>query len=70
MATAMNGMDTLIFTGGVGEHSREIRDNVCARLKSMASQVRGKAPVQIVASQFMQLPLTKNSSSLFTLLVS
>ena len=70
MATAMNGMDTLIFTGGVGEHSREIRDNVCARLKWIGLSSEGEAPVQIVASQFMQLPLTKNSSSLFTLLVS
>ena len=33
MATAMNGMDMLVFTGGIGENSREIRRNVCARLE-------------------------------------
>lgn len=32
MATAMNGLDMLVFTGGIGEHSAEIRRNVCARL--------------------------------------
>jgi acetate kinase len=33
MATAMKGMEMLVFTGGIGEHSQEIRDNVCARLE-------------------------------------
>ncbi len=32
MTTAMNGIDDLVFTGGVGEHSAAIRENVCARL--------------------------------------
>jgi acetate kinase len=33
MATAMNGMDRLIFTGGIGENSADVRNNVCARLQ-------------------------------------
>jgi len=33
MATAMNGMDALIFTGGIGEQSAEIRRNICGRLE-------------------------------------
>jgi acetate kinase len=32
MATSMNGMDPLVFSGGIGEHRPEIRDSVCARL--------------------------------------
>jgi len=32
MATAMNGMDVLVFTGGIGENSADIRRDVCARL--------------------------------------
>ena len=32
MATALNGVDALVFTGGIGEHSVPIRDAVCARL--------------------------------------
>ena len=27
-----NGLDALIFTGGIGEHSEPIRQNICARL--------------------------------------
>ncbi len=32
MATAISGIDDLVFTGGVGEHSAAVRQNVCARL--------------------------------------
>jgi acetate kinase len=42
MATAMNGMDVLIFTGGIGEHSPEIRDNICARLEWLGVSKRGE----------------------------
>jgi acetate kinase len=32
MAVALGGIDALVFTGGVGEHSAWVRDEVCARL--------------------------------------
>ena len=32
MATALGGLDALAFTGGVGENSAKIRENVCGRL--------------------------------------
>jgi acetate kinase len=31
-AAVLNGLDTLIFTGGIGEHAAEIRENVTGRL--------------------------------------
>jgi acetate kinase len=43
MATAMNGIDVLVFTGGIGEHSQEIRDNVCARLKWIGLSREGES---------------------------
>jgi len=33
MAMAMNGMDLLLFTGGIGGNSDEVRRDVCARLQ-------------------------------------
>lgn len=33
MATALDGIDALVFTGGVGEHSARVRDGVCERLR-------------------------------------
>jgi acetate kinase len=33
MAAAIEGVDTLIFTGGIGEHSTEIRERICAPLE-------------------------------------
>ena len=32
MAAAMDGLDALVFTGGVGEHSPEIRSRAAGRL--------------------------------------
>ncbi|KIZ44370.1 MULTISPECIES: acetate/propionate family kinase [Rhodopseudomonas] len=43
MATSMNGVDVLVFTGGIGEHSQEIRDNVCARLKWIGLSKEGES---------------------------
>lgn len=44
MATAMNGVDMLVFTGGVGGNSPEIRGKVCARLHwlGVATEDRGE----------------------------
>lgn len=33
MATALDGIDAVVFTGGVGEHSTCVRDGVCDRLR-------------------------------------
>jgi acetate kinase len=35
MATSIDGVDMLVFTGGIGENSPEIRRNICDRLKWM-----------------------------------
>lgn len=32
LACAMGGLDTLVFTGGVGEHQPQIRDRICRHL--------------------------------------
>lgn len=33
--TTLDGWDTLVFTGGIGRHSAEIRERVCTRLLSL-----------------------------------
>ena len=35
-ASVLGGVDTLVFTGGIGEHSEQIRDDVVARLGFLA----------------------------------
>jgi acetate kinase len=32
MAAALDGLDALVFTAGVGEHSARVRAGVCSRL--------------------------------------
>ncbi|MCB1778348.1 MAG: acetate kinase, partial [Candidatus Competibacteraceae bacterium] len=31
LAAALNGLDALVFTGGIGEHAAAVREQVCAR---------------------------------------
>lgn len=33
MAVSLEGLEGIVFTGGIGEHSPEIREMICARLK-------------------------------------
>ena len=35
-ATVLGGIDTLVFTGGIGEHATAIRDGVVSRLGMFA----------------------------------
>jgi acetate kinase len=39
MAAAMGGIDALAFTGGVGEHSTRVRQEVCDRLAFLGLDV-------------------------------
>src|SRR5215469_5052254 len=39
MAAALGGIDALVFTAGVGEHSPEIRKRVCEKLKYLGLEV-------------------------------
>ena len=40
MAAALGGLDALVFTAGVGEHSAQVRAQVCARLRPPRSLAR------------------------------
>jgi len=37
MAAVLNGLDLLVFTGGIGEHAAEVRADVCAGLTFLGS---------------------------------
>ncbi|MGH9696028.1 MAG: acetate/propionate family kinase, partial [Bryobacteraceae bacterium] len=38
---ALDGLDALVFTGGIGEHAAPLRDEICAGLKFLGDfQVR------------------------------
>ena len=39
MAAALDGLDALVFTGGVGEHAPEIREEVCAGLGFLGARL-------------------------------
>ena len=51
--TTLDGWDTLVFTGGIGVRSEEIRERVCARLLPIrpgARESRGPPSERLVAT--------------------
>jgi acetate kinase len=43
MANTLGGLECLVFTGGIGEHSKEIRQQVCDRLRWLGVRIDGAA---------------------------
>jgi acetate kinase len=43
MAVALGGLDALVFTAGVGEHSAFMRAGICSRLALLGVEVDGAA---------------------------
>ena len=41
LAAALGGLDTLVFTGGIGEHSAVIRERICAGLQFLGVDLDG-----------------------------
>jgi len=48
MATAVGGLDALVFTAGVGENSALVRARVCARLAFLGVELDGEANASAV----------------------
>jgi acetate kinase len=52
-AAALGGLDTLVFSGGIGEHSPEIRHSVCDNLRFLGlelDEVKNKQNAPIISS--------------------
>jgi acetate kinase len=43
MAVALEGLDALVFTAGIGEHSARVRADVCARLRFLGVELDDEA---------------------------
>jgi len=43
LAAALNGLDSLVFTGGIGEHAPPVREGICAELAHLGVRLeRGR----------------------------
>ncbi|WP_158588465.1 acetate/propionate family kinase [Henriciella mobilis] len=66
LATALHGVDTLVFTGGVGENSAPVRQDICAHLEWMGLQIdssandAGHREIQTPASKVQVLVIPAN----------
>jgi acetate kinase len=45
-AAAMGGLDTLVFTGGIGEHSPVVRAGICNELEFLGIEIEEKSNAQ------------------------
>jgi acetate kinase len=43
MANTLGGLECLVFTGGIGEHSAEIRQQICERLQWLGVRIDNSA---------------------------
>ena len=50
MAAALDGLDALAFTGGIGENSAVVRSRICARLGFLGVE-RGSVAVHVVPAR-------------------
>lgn len=46
MANTLGGLECLVFTGGIGEHSAEVRQQICERLQWLGVRIDGSTPDQ------------------------
>jgi acetate kinase len=54
--TTLDGWDTLVFTGGIGVHSAEMRERICARLLVLRPAARsGGVPSQRLAESGLRI---------------
>ena len=49
MATALDGLDVLVFTAGVGEHSAKVRADVCSRIAHLGVAIDADANADTVS---------------------
>jgi acetate kinase len=53
LAAALGGLDALVFTGGIGEHSATVRERVCEGLEFLGIQIdpeRNAAHAPVISS--------------------
>ena len=49
-AAALGGLDTLVFTGGIGENSPEVRARACAGLGFLGIELHDEPPFRFIAA--------------------
>jgi acetate kinase len=56
MTAALGGLDALVFTGGVGEHSHAVRAEACARMRWLGVEIDAEANESAVPDCDVSMP--------------
>jgi acetate kinase len=60
LAAALGGLDALVFTGGIGEHSATVRERVCEGLEFLGIRLdpdRNAAHAPVISSDDAAVPV-------------
>ncbi len=55
MTACLQGLDVLVFTGGIGEHDAQLRQDVCAQLGYLGVQLDAQKNTQALGQQAMRI---------------
>ena len=69
MAAAMDGLDVLVFTGGVGEHAPAIRATACAGLGFLGVRLDPDANARTVAPDVPDREISSSDTVVRTLVI-
>jgi acetate kinase len=56
-AAVLNGLDTLVFTGGIGERAAEVRSGICSGLEYLGVEL--DTPANSRNAEVISLPASK-----------
>ncbi len=63
-AAVLEGIDLLIFTGGIGEHSQAVRDRICSGLEWLLGSSPGNASRVVVLPAEEELEIARHTRAL------
>jgi acetate kinase len=69
MIAALNGMDALVFTGGIGENSVEVRSNTCENFGFLGMKLDAAKNSEITGDQVADTEISHTNSSVRILVV-
>jgi acetate kinase len=63
----MGGADSIVFTGGIGENSPQIRQRICAGMGSLGIEIDEKANEQLVGGKEGEMGTAEGGIKLFVI---
>ncbi|KJZ12885.1 propionate kinase [Marinomonas sp. S3726] len=67
LATSLNSFDHLVFTGGIGENSVYVRQNVCQSLSLFGIEIDRQTNIDLPRKQIQKISKTENNKTVWVI---